>query len=134
MDVRHKYLKLSLRFHPDKDPYNSELFKTINERYQAHDYNYIHDLYAKCFCSICNEVFTEEPLKCSQCGISYHLECAEKHSCLKSENTDDSDYDKMIKEILDSIYYARRIQRALITNENYIENRLNRLIDNGKGS
>jgi tetratricopeptide (TPR) repeat protein len=31
------------------------------------------------------------------------------------------------KEILDSIYYARRIQRALITNEMYIERNLNKL-------
>ncbi|MBC7864781.1 MAG: tetratricopeptide repeat protein [Bacteroidia bacterium] len=31
------------------------------------------------------------------------------------------------KEILDSIYYARRIQRALITNEKYIERKLNYL-------
>lgn len=30
------------------------------------------------------------------------------------------------KEILDSIYYARRIQRALITNENYIHKHLSR--------
>ncbi len=32
------------------------------------------------------------------------------------------------KEILDSIYYARRIQRALITSEAYIERNLNKLI------
>ncbi|MBC7865074.1 MAG: tetratricopeptide repeat protein [Bacteroidia bacterium] len=31
------------------------------------------------------------------------------------------------KEILDSIYYARRIQRALITNENYFKGKLNSL-------
>ena len=31
------------------------------------------------------------------------------------------------KEILDSIYYARRIQRALITPEFYINKSLNRL-------
>ena len=31
------------------------------------------------------------------------------------------------KEILDSIYYAKRIQTALITNENYIGKCLNRL-------
>ena len=31
------------------------------------------------------------------------------------------------KEILDSIYYARRIQRALITNETYIKKNLIRL-------
>jgi len=31
------------------------------------------------------------------------------------------------KEILDSIYYARRIQRALITNENYIHKSISRL-------
>ncbi|HXD92515.1 MAG TPA: tetratricopeptide repeat protein [Bacteroidia bacterium] len=32
------------------------------------------------------------------------------------------------KEVMDSIYYARRIQRVLITSEKYIENSLNRLI------
>ena len=32
------------------------------------------------------------------------------------------------KEILDSIYYARRIQQALITNEFYIEKELKRLL------
>jgi tetratricopeptide (TPR) repeat protein len=32
------------------------------------------------------------------------------------------------KEVIDSIYYARRIQRVLITSEKYIENSLNRLI------
>ena len=32
------------------------------------------------------------------------------------------------KEILDSIHYARRIQTALITSENYIERNLNNLI------
>ncbi|MBC7862546.1 MAG: hypothetical protein IAF38_06185 [Bacteroidia bacterium] len=31
------------------------------------------------------------------------------------------------KEVMDSIYYARRIQRALITNEKYIEKNLNRI-------
>jgi tetratricopeptide (TPR) repeat protein len=31
------------------------------------------------------------------------------------------------KEILDSIYYAQKIQRALITNETYVENKLNAL-------
>ena len=31
------------------------------------------------------------------------------------------------KEIIDSITYARRIQRALITNEKYIEKSLNKL-------
>jgi len=34
------------------------------------------------------------------------------------------------KEVMDSIYYARRIQTALITNEKYIENSLNRLMKN----
>ncbi|MBC7865773.1 MAG: hypothetical protein IAF38_22560, partial [Bacteroidia bacterium] len=34
------------------------------------------------------------------------------------------------KEVMDSIYYARRIQRALITNEKYIERALKIL--NGK--
>lgn len=34
------------------------------------------------------------------------------------------------KEVMDSIYYARRIQRALITSEKYIENVFNRLIKN----
>lgn len=33
------------------------------------------------------------------------------------------------KEILDSIYYARRIQRALLTSEKYIERNLNKLIN-----
>lgn len=32
------------------------------------------------------------------------------------------------KEILDSIYYARRIQRALLTSEKYIERNLNKLV------
>jgi hypothetical protein len=32
------------------------------------------------------------------------------------------------KEVLDSIYYARRIQRALITNEKYIKKNLNNLM------
>jgi transcription elongation GreA/GreB family factor len=32
------------------------------------------------------------------------------------------------KEIIDSIYYARRIQRALLTSEKYIERNLNKLI------
>ena len=31
------------------------------------------------------------------------------------------------KEVLDSIYYAQRIQRALITSEKYIDKQLNRL-------
>ncbi len=31
------------------------------------------------------------------------------------------------KEVMDSIYYARRIQRALITNEKYIEHKLNEM-------
>jgi hypothetical protein len=31
------------------------------------------------------------------------------------------------KEIVSSIYYARRIQRALITNERYIEKSINKL-------
>ncbi len=35
--------------------------------------------------------------------------------------------DEKQKEILDSIYYARRIQRALITNEKYIEKLLNKM-------
>ena len=34
------------------------------------------------------------------------------------------------KEVMDSIYYARRIQRALITSEKYIGNQLNRLMKN----
>jgi hypothetical protein len=34
------------------------------------------------------------------------------------------------KEILDSIYYARRIQRALITNENYIKKALKKFRTN----
>ena len=34
------------------------------------------------------------------------------------------------KEIMDSIHYARRIQRALITNETYIQKCLNRLNKN----
>jgi len=34
------------------------------------------------------------------------------------------------KEILDSIYYARRIQRSLLTSEGYIEKSLNKLIRN----
>jgi hypothetical protein len=33
------------------------------------------------------------------------------------------------KEIIDSITYARRIQRALITNEKYIDKSLNKLQD-----
>lgn len=33
------------------------------------------------------------------------------------------------KEILDSIHYARRIQRSLLTNEKYIEKRLKRLLN-----
>ena len=32
------------------------------------------------------------------------------------------------KEVLDSIHYAKRIQKALITSEKYIENKLNSLI------
>ncbi|MBC7861496.1 MAG: hypothetical protein IAF38_00900 [Bacteroidia bacterium] len=32
------------------------------------------------------------------------------------------------KEVMDSIYYARRIQRALITSEHYIEKNIRRLI------
>jgi len=32
------------------------------------------------------------------------------------------------KEVMDSIFYARRIQKALITSEKYIQNRLSRLI------
>ncbi|MBC7863967.1 MAG: hypothetical protein IAF38_13405 [Bacteroidia bacterium] len=36
------------------------------------------------------------------------------------------------KEIMDSIYYARRIQRALITNEKYIEKNFRRLREKGK--
>jgi hypothetical protein len=32
------------------------------------------------------------------------------------------------KEVMDSIYYARRIQRALITPEKYIADSLNKLI------
>jgi len=32
------------------------------------------------------------------------------------------------KEVMDSIYYARRIQRALITSEKYIANQLNKLM------
>jgi tetratricopeptide (TPR) repeat protein len=35
------------------------------------------------------------------------------------------------KEILDSIYYARKIQRALVTNEHYIERHLSRLNKRG---
>jgi hypothetical protein len=31
------------------------------------------------------------------------------------------------KEVMDSIYYARRIQRALITSEKYIERNLGEL-------
>ena len=31
------------------------------------------------------------------------------------------------KEVMDSIYYARRIQRALLTSEKYIERSLNKL-------
>ncbi len=34
------------------------------------------------------------------------------------------------KEILDSIYYARRIQRSLLPNEKYIDKNLNRLMTN----
>ncbi len=34
------------------------------------------------------------------------------------------------KEILDSIYYARRIQRSLMSNENYIQKNLKRLMQN----
>ncbi|HWY33822.1 MAG TPA: hypothetical protein VNX68_04205 [Nitrosopumilaceae archaeon] len=33
------------------------------------------------------------------------------------------------KEVMDSIHYAKRIQRALITSEKYISNQLNRLIN-----
>ena len=36
--------------------------------------------------------------------------------------------DEKQKEILDSIHYAKRIQRALITNENYIDKHLKRLM------
>ena len=31
------------------------------------------------------------------------------------------------KEVIDSIHYAQKIQRALITSEKYIENKLNQL-------
>ena len=34
------------------------------------------------------------------------------------------------KEVMDSIFYARRIQRALITSERYIHKHLNRLMKN----
>jgi hypothetical protein len=34
------------------------------------------------------------------------------------------------KEVMDSIHYAHRIQRALITSEKYIEKQLNRLNKN----
>jgi len=33
-------------------------------------------------------------------------------------------------EVMDSIHYARRIQKALITSEKYITNRLNKLMKN----
>ena len=45
----------------------------------------------------------------------------------------DSAYEKLHeknKEVLDSIHYAKRIQRALITSESYIEKQLNKLIKN----
>jgi hypothetical protein len=43
----------------------------------------------------------------------------------------DSAYEKLHeknKEVMDSIYYAQRIQRALITSERYISLQLNKLI------
>jgi len=36
------------------------------------------------------------------------------------------------KDILDSIYYARRIQKSLMANEKHIENKLKQLTSNGK--
>jgi hypothetical protein len=38
------------------------------------------------------------------------------------------------KEILDSIHYAKRIQNALLPNENYIAKNLNKLKDNKRGA
>jgi len=34
------------------------------------------------------------------------------------------------KEVMDSIFYARRIQRSLLPTEKYIENKLNKLVNN----
>ncbi len=60
-------------------------------------------------------------------NIRYNLTRENFINSLKLQNSLDLIEEKQ-KEILDSIYYARRIQRALITSEKYIENKLNKLI------
>jgi hypothetical protein len=60
-------------------------------------------------------------------NIRYNLTKENFISSLKLQNSLDLIEEKQ-KEILDSIYYARRIQRALITSEKYIENKLSKLI------
>jgi phosphoserine phosphatase RsbU/P len=60
-------------------------------------------------------------------NIRYNLTKENYISSLKLQNSLDLIEEKQ-KEILDSIYYARRIQQALITSEKYIENKLGKLI------
>jgi hypothetical protein len=60
-------------------------------------------------------------------NIRYNLTRENYINSLKLKRTLDLVEEKQ-KEILDSIYYARRIQRALITSEKYIENKLGKLI------
>jgi hypothetical protein len=60
-------------------------------------------------------------------NIRYNLTKENYINSLKLKHTLDLVEEKQ-KEILDSIYYARRIQRALITSEKYIENKLGKLI------
>jgi hypothetical protein len=60
-------------------------------------------------------------------NIRYNLTKENYINSLKLKHTLDLVEEKQ-KEILDSIYYARRIQRALITSEKYIENKLTKLI------
>ena len=60
-------------------------------------------------------------------NIRYNLTKENYINSLKLKHTLDLVEEKQ-KEILDSIYYARRIQQALITSEKYIENKLGKLI------
>jgi tetratricopeptide (TPR) repeat protein len=89
------------------------------------------------------EVFSQESArKIKQLSLQHEMQTMEQEkelfklrNVVLKEALDELEAQKKIvdeqhKEVMDSIHYAKRIQTALITNEKYIANSLNRLMKN----
>lgn len=89
------------------------------------------------------EVFSQESArKIKQLSLQHEMETVEKEkelfklrNVVLKEALDENEAQKKLieeqhKEVIDSIHYAKRIQTALITNEKYIANALNKLMKN----